>query len=306
MVVRRRYAVIHGVEEAGALACLLARLCRASAVFEKHSDPASYRKGAAQNLVLRVYAAVERWTMRRADVVVCTGEGLAKQAREAGAKEVHHIPDIPSSLVEPDPVRAAEWRQKLLPPGRHVLAMYVGSFAVYQGVGILFDAVPAVAAARPEVQFVVVGGSADEIEERTEQLAAGGCVDAVNFAGRLHPDELPHFLAAADLLLSPRLSGVNTPLKLLDYMKAGAAIVATDSEANRLILDESTAFLTEPTADGFASGIIRGAGDREGRRARVARGGKLIRKTYNFDSFAEQLCGCYPVAKDGDAGSGSA
>ena len=41
----------------------------------------------------------------------------------------------------------------------------------------------------------------------------------------------------------------------------GGGIVAVDSEANRLLLDRETAWMTEPTPASFAEGILRVAGD---------------------------------------------
>jgi glycosyltransferase involved in cell wall biosynthesis len=291
---RRRYAVVHGVEEAGAIALAAARRCGARVVFEKHSDPGSHRQGAIRNAVLAAYGRVERHTIRRADAVICTGAGLARQARATGTRAaVHCIPDIPSSLVCADSAQVQALRARFCAAPDEVLAMYVGSFAVYQGIDLMFDAIPHVAAARKGIRFVIFGGTAGEIETRRRRLAAQGCAGAVTFAGFIAPDELPHALAAADILLSPRLSGVNTPLKLLDYLKAGAAIAAVDSPANRLILDEGTAVLTAPDAAAFAAGIVRLAGDGALRRGLGAAGRRLQETDYSYAVFKRGLAACY-------------
>ena len=98
MIARRHYDLIHGVEDCGLLALLLARLCGAKAVFEKHSDAGSYKSG----LLIRAYRSVEAFTMRRADAVIGTGPGLVRQVEELGAgTPAFCVGDIPSSLVEP-------------------------------------------------------------------------------------------------------------------------------------------------------------------------------------------------------------
>ena len=100
-VLRRRYAVVHGVEDCGLLAWMAARVGRARLIFERHSDPASYHKGGLRNVIMRAYAAVERFVMRRADAVIGTGPGLVADAQSVGrASRACLIPDIPSSLVE--------------------------------------------------------------------------------------------------------------------------------------------------------------------------------------------------------------
>jgi glycosyltransferase involved in cell wall biosynthesis len=118
----------------------------------------------------------------------------------------------------------------------------------------------------------------------------------VVFAGKIPPDDLPHTLAAADVLLSPRLTGVNTPLKILDYMKAGRAIVATDTPANRLLLDETRAFMAEATPTTYAAAIAAACCD-DVRRADVASQGlELVKTTYSFDAFKAALLECYETA----------
>ncbi len=106
-------------------------------------------------------------------------------------------------------------------------------------------------------------------------------------------DELPDYLSASDILLSPRLSGVNTPLKLLDYFKAGRAIAATNTEANRLLLDERTAVFTEPTASAFADGISRLVSEPELRKELGRNGRHQIDEKYNFVEFKQRLKECY-------------
>jgi glycosyltransferase involved in cell wall biosynthesis len=294
MTRRNRYAIIHGVEDAGAIGVVIAGWMRCRLVFEKHSDPSSHRGGWWRNAILRLYAAVERFTIRHADAVITTGPGLAEQARQLKpTTAVHDIFDIPSSLEPASDERAAEirrlWERK---PG-DVLVAYVGSFAVYQGVDLMFEAMPEVVRQRPEVRFVIIGGTEAEIAARKKWLAGRGIAEAVVFAGKVPPDRLPSHLRAADILLSPRLAGVNTPLKLLDYLKVGRAIAATDTPANRLILNDKLAVLTPPTAAAFAAGIVRLVGDPVLRRTLADNGRHLIDIRYNYVEFKKRLAECY-------------
>ena len=291
---RQAYTVFHGIEDAGPIAAVLARRHRAKVVFEKHSDPASYKKGLIRNFVMAGYRRVERFSIRRADAVICTGPALVDQARAiAPAKPVHHIFDIPSSLVEPDPARAAAVRKKLGLAPDAVLALYVGSFAVYQGIDLLFQALPAALRKASDLQVVIIGGSPEQIAARQAEMAAAGCAGRVHFPGQIHPDELPHTLAAADILLSPRIAGTNTPLKLLDYLKAGRAIVACDNPANRLIVDDSNACLVAPAPEAFAAGLAALAADTPLRERLGAAGHRLYLSTYNYHQFKQRLGAAY-------------
>ena len=113
------------------------------------------------------------------------------------------------------------------------------------------------------------------------------------FSGLIAPDKLPAYLAASDILLAPRKAGVNTPLKVLDYFKAGGAIVATDTPANRFILDSSCARLCTFSADGFAEGIIDLAAN-PGLRVQIAEKGRELYQTrFNFKEFSRLLGEAY-------------
>lgn len=290
----RRYDIVHGIEDAGFFAIPLARKQHAKLVYEKHSDPNSYKKGLLRNLVMRLYARVEAFTIRRADAVIATGQGLAASVRTlCPTTPCHHICDIPSSRAEADPETVARLRQKLKPGPETVLATYVGSFAVYQGIDLLFDAIPEALRQAPGLRILIIGGSETEIQTRKAALHARGITDAVHFPGKIAPDELPAYLAASDILLSPRISGHNTPLKLLDYFKAGGSILATDVEANRLLLDDTTALFAPPEHAAFATALATLARDPALRQTLAAKGRHLIDTTYNFDAYRAQLAAVY-------------
>jgi glycosyltransferase involved in cell wall biosynthesis len=104
---------------------------------------------------------------------------------------------------------------------------------------------------------------------------------------------VPNYVAAADFLLSPRSSGINTPLKLLDYLKGGRAILATDTLANRWIIDEKVALLKDPNPKSFASGMVELTVNAPRRKELGRQGRKLVEQTYNFDQFKLLLKNCY-------------
>ncbi len=294
MMRAKSYDVLHGVEDAGAVCALLALGRDTRLVVEKHSDPNSYRTGLWRNLLMAVYARVERVMIRRADAVIATGPGLAAQARAAAPRApVYHIPDIPSSLRESTAAGMAAERAKWATGPEDVLITYVGSFAVYQGIDLLFDAIPRVCRRAPRARFIIIGGNATEVAALRQRLETAGVAASVAFSDRYPPDQLTDLLAASDILLSPRIAGANTPLKLLDYLKAGRAIVATDNPANRQILDDRTALLVPPDPEAFAAGICRLVDDAALRERLSREGRRLIDEHYNFTVFRRNLGAVY-------------
>ncbi len=299
-----RYDVIHGIEEAGILVVTLAKIFRSRPIFEKHSDPSSYKKGKLKNFLLRSYARVEKTTVNMADAVICTGPGLVDQVDAMNTQtQAFNIFDIPSSLMEPTSDDSHKVRKTLIQKTDEVLITYVGSFAVYQGVDLLFSAIPAVVQQAQHARFVIIGGNASEIESFSKILENQGVAENVSFVGKVDPDILPRYLGASDILLSPRASGVNTPLKILDYLKAGKAIVATDHPANRRLLDEQSAVLAVSEKKSFAAAIVALVKDANSRTRLGSNCRKMYEEKFTFEHHCQRLAACYDHVLQGKASS---
>lgn len=290
---RRRYAVVHCVEEAGIIGLPLRAMLGCRWVIDKHSDPASYQERWMRNLVMALYARIETWLVRRADAVV-TGPPLVDLVRSlAPGQHVHAVCEIPSSTSAVEPARLADIRQRLLRREGDLLVTYIGSFASYQGIELLFECIPTVAATCPNARFLIIGGGRSQVEHWTAWLAAEGCADNVVFLGAIDPDEVPAYMSASDVLLSPRLRGRNAPTKLLDYLKAERAIVAVDTEANRFYLDDSVCVFTGASSSAFAKGIIRLIQD-EALRVRLGQEQReWIDRDYSYQALKAGLAECY-------------
>ena len=294
LCLQNRYDVIHGIEEAGFFAAVLGKLFRVKAIYEKHSDPISYKGGRIKNIILNAYAAIEKISARMANAVICTGPGLVDQVNAMKtATRAFNIADIPSSLMEPSPVDIQATRGKLLQNDDDVLITFVGSFAIYQGVDLMFAAIPKVVKNNERARFVIIGGNPEEIAKNRNVLIEQGVAAHVTFLGKIAPDILPDYLAASDILLSPRVSGINTPLKILDYMKAGRSIVATDVVSHRLLLDEETAVFAPPEPESLARSIILLVNDEKMREQLGDACRKRYETTFTFDHLCARLARCY-------------
>src|SRR5207247_8518900 len=95
-------------------------------------------------------------------------------------------------------------------------------------------------------------------------------------------------LLAADLLVSPRSRGTNTPLKIYQYLRSGKAIVATRLLTHTQVLSDQTAILTGATAQEFADGILAGLANRERAEAIGARARELAETKYSYEAYLER------------------
>jgi glycosyltransferase involved in cell wall biosynthesis len=189
-----------------------------------------------------------------------------------------------------DPAAAAGLRRSLgIGPGPVVL--YSGNLEPYQGVDVLLQA----AAEVPEAWFVLMGGEPYQIEALKTGAPAGNTRTV--FAGPRPPAELASFLALADVLVSPRLRGENTPFKVYTYMASGKPLVATRLQTHTQIMDDSMAFLVDPTPAGLVSGIRAVLADPVEAAQRAARGRAVVEREYSLGRYAEKVARAYSAVE---------
>jgi glycosyltransferase involved in cell wall biosynthesis len=102
----------------------------------------------------------------------------------------------------------------------------------------------------------VVGGRPDQVEDLRRQVHDAGLEKTFILTGQVPPDQIPAWLRLSLLLVSPRSTGTNSPLKLYQYLKSGVPLVATDIHSHTQILHEGICRLAPPTAAGLAEGLL--------------------------------------------------
>ena len=291
-MVRSRYDVVHAVEEAAHLAAPLARVFALPLVVDMDSSiPDQLRDSgfARRGPLLWAAEALESHALRHSAAVITVCDSLTRSVRDRvpGAK-VFQVEDPP--LVRagalPGPAEAARLRASL-GLGPDPVVLYSGNFEPYQGVDLLVDAASRVA----EAQFLFMGGEPHEITRLAARAAEGGgrCV----FAGKKPVADLPLYLAAADVLVSPRRTGVNTPFKVYTYLASGKPLVATRIATHTQLLDDTLAVLTEPTAEGLAAGVRHVLADLPAARTRAESARRLVERDYSETRFEEKVRRAY-------------
>jgi glycosyltransferase involved in cell wall biosynthesis len=243
-----RFDCIHAVEEGVFIGAYIRRRLRIPLIYDMDSTM-SREVGPPLSWLIRT---AEKWAIRHSSLVMTISSDMSDYVRQVRPNmRVSVIPDIPLSSGEPDPERGLA--QIPEPFRSRKIIAYTGSLAKYQGIDLLIRAMKKVA---PQAALVVVGGDDKGIERLTRLAGSIGMMQHLLFLGKKPPEQVPDFLAAADLLVSPRRGGINPPGKIYTYMQSGKPIVATDIPAHTAVLDSKTAVLRPPTPDGIADGII--------------------------------------------------
>ena len=168
------------------------------------------------------------------------------------------------------------------------LALYTGTFEAYQGVDMLIDAAAIVAKSRPDARVLVVGGEPAQVEAARRRARRRPARPAVMvFTGQQPAKEIPGFVQAADLLVSPRIRGTNTPLKIYSYLRSGKPIVATNLLTHTQVLTPEIARLVDPKPEPFAAAMIELI-DHAGRAPAPVGGG--ARRSRRRNIRASRIC----------------
>jgi glycosyltransferase involved in cell wall biosynthesis len=288
-----RYDAVHSHEEGGVIGVILAALMRVPHVYDMHSSlPQQLTNFAftSSPLIRGVFLLLERMMIRRSRVVIVICPSLEETVRgiDAGARTVL-IENAPGSAEDQaNPAAAAAVRQSLGVGEQTPIVLYTGTFEAYQGLDLLFDAMAIVAAARSDVRLVLAGGKPDQVARAREQAHAAGIGDVTVFAGERPAAEIPAYLLAADVLVSPRSRGTNTPLKIYQYLRSGKPIVATRLLTHTQVLGDDTAVLTGTSKEAFADGILAALND-PGRSAAIGASAQRLAATkYSYAAYLER------------------
>jgi glycosyltransferase involved in cell wall biosynthesis len=148
---------------------------------------------------------------------------------------------------------------------------------------------------------VLVGGTGRSLTEMKALAGELGISDKVVFVDKVPPSSVPFFLELADVLVSPRVSGTNTPLKVYSYLKSGKPLVATRAWTHTQVVGENQAVLAGLEAAEFAQGIEFALHNDEARkRARAAR--EWAEKEYAPSRYAEKISQVLALARRNHSG----
>lgn len=226
---------------------LLAEFSGLPVVLELHDlpmgnfGPMIYRRflnAKAPKLVVYITAALKQLADARFKVQAKTGEYTIAPDGV----------DLERYLHLPEPAQA----RKQLGLAEALTAVYSGGFYTGRGLELL----QRLALTFPQVQFLWIGGSAEQVNLWRGRLESAG-VSNVSLTGFIANSRLPLYQAAADVLLMPYnrafggsgggdIAAVSSPMKLFEYMAARRCILASDLPVLREVLNENNAAFYEP------------------------------------------------------------
>ncbi|MFM1784073.1 MAG: hypothetical protein RLZZ579_350, partial [Actinomycetota bacterium] len=185
------------------------------------------RKSAFSSLIL----AAEKFIYRNASAVSANNPAMSEYCRSMGAIEAKTFVDLPPidlSHFANGKSERSQIRSKLGITADSKVILYMGSFFYFSGLPQLIDEFAR--SAEDDTVLVLVGGGEQDLELR-QQVTELGLKGKALFTGFVGFNELPGYLAAADVAVNPMesslVSNAAFPNKVIQYLATGLAVATT-------------------------------------------------------------------------------
>lgn len=201
----------------------------------------------------RLTKAMETYVVKRAHAVTTICEGLRSDLINRGF-DSNKLTVIANAvnieqfevITGQDKTNNNDLLESLTLPHCDVLG-FLGSFYAYEGLDLVIDAMPAILESNSKARLLLVGGGPQDSALKA-QVKALGLQEKVIFTGRVPHADVGKYYSIVDLLVYPRksmrLTHLVTPLKPLEAMAQGKAVIASDVGGHKeLISDNVTGFL---------------------------------------------------------------
>ncbi len=244
--------IVHAHHYEGLLAAKLSRTAPLPVIYDAHTTLESelpfYPLGLPKRMVRSLGRALDGWLPGRASHVITVSEDIKSRLLE--------LSDISESCIDviPNGVESFMFDVEETTRGKHPIVGFAGNLAPHQGIEHLLAAFGRVRARRSDARLHIISSSDFEpyaglakelgIEEAVE-------LESVGFS------QLPNRLAAADVLVNPRVEATGLPMKLLNYMAAGRPIVSFAGSAVHLEDGKTALTVENGDSDALADAILR-------------------------------------------------
>ncbi|MDP7238689.1 MAG: glycosyltransferase [Candidatus Latescibacteria bacterium] len=294
LLVKNEYDLIHSHEEAGFFSTKFAKWFEVSHLYDMHSSlPQQLRNFSFTRsaFIIRCFKKLEEKTIESADAIITICPSLFDYVETLfpGKKQVLIENVVDNELVLGTSRETSSDISRRYNLNKKVKVLYTGTFEPYQGLDLLIRAVKIVARSYSDVLFILVGGSKQQVSHYKAKVKESEVGDNVVFTGQVSPKLIPRFVELTDILVSPRLRGNNTPLKIYSYLRSGKPIVATDHLTHTQVLNARVAMLTKCNPESLADGINMLIGDAKLREEISGNALKISDEKYSLEIYMAKM-----------------
>lgn len=299
LIRRERYDFVHAVEESAFMALIARWLFGVPYVYDMDSGLAQQMTDRFPALA-RVRGLLDFFESRAVrggagTLAVCGSleeqarafhpEGLVARLEDVSLVAPAREGTSPSPALNP-PICPPEWAGA-------PIVLYVGNLQAYQGIDLLLAGFARALPEVPKARLVVVGGRPEKIEHYRRKAERLGIAHGVHFAGPRPVESLGACLAQATVLVSPRATGTNTPMKVYSYLDSGRPLLATRLPTHTQVLHDGIALLVDPEPAAMGEGLARLLRDFDLQERLAANARTYAQREFTPEAFRRKLLGFY-------------
>lgn len=297
LLLKNNYDVIHSHEEAGFFGAWFAKRFGTMHLYDMHSSlpqQLTNFKFTKLTFLIKSFERLEERTIEKSDALITICPELYNYVNRLFPEKkqvlIENVADNSEVFKQIDlDVNIKEQYQL----NSNTIILYAGTFEPYQGLDLLIESSKDVISKFKNVTFTLVGGNPGQVEHYRQQVNRKKLNENFVFTGQVSPELVPKFLDVADILVTPRIEGNNTPLKIYSYLKSGKPIVATNHITHTQVLNDRVAILTECDAKSFAEGVMKIL-DNENLRNEISKNAKaLADEKYSYDAYVQKTINIY-------------
>jgi glycosyltransferase involved in cell wall biosynthesis len=289
---QNRYDVIHAGEEAVFMAMFFRVLYQTPYVYDLDSSIAQQlvEKKPGLRRLAPVFNWMEHHAVRNSVINLPVCNALADLCEKNGSKKTVTLHDI-SQLKNPDASGTGKLKKEIGARGK--ILLYIGNLEKYQGVDLLLESFQLAHKKDCDLDLVIIGGEEEDIQHYQAKSCALGIDKRVHFLGPRPFHQLDEYLAEADILVSPRIRGINTPMKIFPYLHSGKPVLVTDLYTHSQLLSDREAYMAPADPVGFSKGICDLAQNASLRKQLGEEGRRFIEKNHTYLAHQRRLNGVY-------------
>ena len=294
LLATRKYDFVHAHEESVFFMRWLKRLFGFKLVYDMHSrlpEQLGNYQFSQSRILHWFFERLEASCLRASDAVITICPELEHYARARMPDPGRHYL-IENSIFEPVRLRAPQGGAPAvevpLPQGRRIIA-YAGTFEAYQGLAMLLQAFADLRAHCADAFLLMVGGAPEQVEAHRRLAQDLGVAEHCLFTGQVSQALAQRYLARAAVLVSPRKSGTNTPLKIYEQLASGIPLVATRVLSHTQVVDDRVCFLVDPDPASLAAGLRTALTDAAARARVVTAARQLYESAYSRTAYEAKM-----------------
>jgi glycosyltransferase involved in cell wall biosynthesis len=283
---REDYDLIHSHEEASIIGVFCQKMTKIPHLYDMHSSLVQQMGNfnfTRSEIIIRFFKFSETMALKNATAVIVICRSLFDYA--AGITAAAKLTLIENFMDDrpgvSDEEKFLRMQREINPDGKKII-MYTGTLEAYQGIPLLLESLRLLG---DDFRLVLIGGNEEQVVKLRRQIPEMKLEKRVVALGQKRSRDIPYYLKAASVLVSPRILGTNVPLKIYSYLASGVPVVATDLFTHTQSISRDIAILAAAVPEPFAAAIHLAAGP-EG-QAVASRALAYCREHYTAERYIE-------------------